>query len=265
MGTLLKVDELGVSLGGRWVLEGVSLRIDSGELVALIGPNGAGKTTLLRVVLGLIPYQRGEVRVLGKSPSKLTPADRALIGYVPQALQFDRTMPLLVSELLWAMLGEVVVPREQTRNGEKPSSRPMGASAAQGRQAWLMQVLEAVDAGHLLNREVRALSGGELQRVVVAAALAQAPRLLLLDEPATGIDAGVRLRFYDLVAEQCVKRGVGALVVSHDLSIVSRYATRVVCIHHHLICTGTPQEVLQLPLMEELYGHPVSVYHHNQH
>jgi zinc transport system ATP-binding protein len=244
MAPLLEIHDLGVSLGGRWVLEGVSLSVDTGELVALIGPNGAGKTTLLRVALGLIPYQRGQVRVLGKPPSKLTPADRALIGYVPQALHFDRTMPLLVSELLRAMLGEV--PRE----GEPK------------RRAWLMRVLQAVDAGHLLDREVRALSGGELQRVVVAAALAQEPRLLLLDEPATGIDVGVRLQFYDLIEEQRVQRGVGALMVSHDLSIVSRYATRVVCIHHRLICTGTPQEVLQMPVMEELYGHPVSVYHH---
>lgn len=253
MAPLLEIHDLGVSLGGRWVLEGVSLSVDAGELVALIGPNGAGKTTLLRVALGLIPYQRGQVRVLGKPPSKLTPVDRALIGYVPQALQFDRTMPLLVSELLQAMLGETVAPREQLHNGELR------------RRAWLMRVLQAVDAGHLLDRQVRALSGGELQRVVVAAALAREPRLLLLDEPATGIDVGVRLQFYDLIEEQRVQRGVGALMVSHDLSIVSRYATRVVCIHHRLICTGTPQEVLQMPIMEELYGHPVSVYHHNQH
>lgn len=239
MANLLEVVELGVALGGRWVLEGVSLSVGEGELVALIGPNGAGKTTLLRVALGLIPYQRGEVRVLGKPPAKLTPADRALIGYVPQALQFDRTMPLLVSELLQAMLGE-----------------------AFSRRAALLHVLQAVDAEHLLNREVRALSGGELQRVVVAAALAREPRLLLLDEPATGIDVGVRLQFYDLIEEQRQQRGIGALVVSHDLSIVSRYATRVVCIHHRLLCTGTPQEVLQMPIMEALYGHPVSVYHH---
>jgi zinc transport system ATP-binding protein len=239
MANLLEVYDLGVSLGGRWALEGVSLSVDEGELVALIGPNGAGKTTLLRVVLGLIPYQRGEVRVLGKPPAKLTPADRKLIGYVPQALQFDRTMPLLVSELLRAILGE-----------------------AFSRRAMLQHVLHAVDAAHLLDREVRVLSGGELQRVVIAAALALEPRLLLLDEPATGIDVGVRLQFYDLIEEQRRQRGVGALIVSHDLSIVSRYATRVVCIHHRLICTGTPQEVLQMPLLEELYGHPVSVYHH---
>jgi len=239
MVNLLEVFELGVSLGGRWVLEGVSLSVSEGEFVALLGPNGAGKTTLLRVALGLIPYQRGEVRVLGKPPAKLTPADRARIGYVPQALQFDRTMPLLVSELLRAMLGEMF-----------------------SRRTALLHVLQAVDAEHLLDREVRALSGGELQRVVVAAALALEPHLLLLDEPATGIDVGVRLQFYDLIEEQRKQRGVGALVVSHDLSIVSRYATRVVCIHHRLLCTGTPQEVLQMPVMEELYGHPISVYHH---
>ncbi|MCS7066391.1 MAG: ATP-binding cassette domain-containing protein, partial [Fimbriimonadales bacterium] len=130
MTNLLEVVELGVWLGGRWVLEGVSLSVSEGELVALIGPNGAGKTTLLRAVLGLLPYQRGEVRVLGKPPAKLTPADRAQIGYVPQALQFDRTMPLLVSELLRAMLGDHF-----------------------SRRAVLQRVLEAVDAQHLLDRE----------------------------------------------------------------------------------------------------------------
>ncbi len=239
MENLLEVSDLSVALGGRWVLERVSLQVAAGELVALIGPNGAGKTTLLRVALGLLPYQRGEVRVLGKPPAQLTPADRALIGYVPQALQFDRTMPLLVSELLQAMLDR--------------------------RVPELTAVLQAVDAEHLLHREVRALSGGELQRVVIAAAIARQPRLLLLDEPATGIDVGVRLRFYDLIEQQRAQRQVGALIVSHDLSIVSRYATRVVCIHHRVLCTGTPQEVLQMPLLDELYGHPVSVYEHQEH
>ncbi|MFN7017973.1 MAG: metal ABC transporter ATP-binding protein [Fimbriimonadales bacterium] len=227
-----------VVLGGRAVLQGVSLTVDAGETVALIGPNGAGKTTLLRVLLGLLPY-RGRVEVLGKPPERLRRADRRQIGYVPQALQFDRTMPLLTRELLWALLGEGAHTRAQRHH-----------------------ILEAVDAAHLLDKPVRTLSGGELQRVVVAAALAQQPKLLLLDEPATGIDVGVRLQFYELIERLRVKQGMGVLIVSHDLSVVSRYATRVVCIHHRLICTGTPEEVLQTPLLEELYGHPVGVYQH---
>jgi zinc transport system ATP-binding protein len=235
---LIDAADVSVVLGGRAVLERVALQVDGGETVALIGPNGAGKTTLLRVLLGLLPYQ-GRVYVLGKPPERLTRADRQQIGYVPQALQFDRSMPLLARELLWAMLGE----------------RFHNRAAMQG-------VLAAVDAAHLLDKPIRTLSGGELQRVVIAAALAQQPKLLLLDEPATGIDVGVRVQFYELIERLRAEQGMGILIVSHDLSVVSRYATRVVCIHHRLICTGAPDEVLQMPLLEALYGHPVGVYTH---
>ncbi|MCS7301326.1 MAG: metal ABC transporter ATP-binding protein [Fimbriimonadales bacterium] len=236
---LVLVADLEVLLGGRAVLQGVSLTLEAGETVALIGPNGAGKTTLLRALLGLLPY-RGRIEVLGKPPAQLTRADRQQIGYVPQALQFDRTMPLLTRELLWAMLGE----RAQ-------------------KQAQLTAILQTVDATHLLDKPVRALSGGELQRVVIAAALALQPKLLLLDEPATGIDVGVRLQFYELIERLRREQRMGILMVSHDLSVVSRYATRVVCIHHRLICTGAPDEILQMPILEALYGHPVGVYHHH--
>jgi len=235
---LIDAADVSVVLGGRAVLEGVSLEVQSGETVALIGPNGAGKTTLLRVLLGLLPYQ-GRVQVLGKSPERLTRADRQQIGYVPQALQFDRSMPLLARELLWAMLGE----RFHNRTA-------------------MQSVLAAVDAAHLLDKPIRTLSGGELQRIIIAAALAQQPKLLLLDEPATGIDVGVRVQFYELIERLRAEQGMGILIVSHDLSVVSRYATRVVCIHHRLICTGAPDEVLQMPVLEELYGHRVGVYTH---
>lgn len=235
---LITASDVEVVLGGRAILQGVSLELESGETVALIGPNGAGKTTLLRVLLGLLPYQ-GRVEVLGKPPERLTRAERQQIGYVPQALQFDRATPLLTRELLWALLGE----RAQTR-------------------AQLHTILDAVDATHLLDKPVRTLSGGELQRVVIAAALAQQPKLLLLDEPATGIDVGVRLQFYELIERLRTEQAMGVLIVSHDLSVVSRYATRVVCIHHRLICTGSPEEILQMPILEELYGHPVGVYQH---
>ncbi|MDT7961333.1 MAG: metal ABC transporter ATP-binding protein [Armatimonadota bacterium] len=235
---LIDATDVSVVLGGRAVLESVSLTVHAGETVALIGPNGAGKTTLLRVLLGLLPYQ-GRVQVLGKPPERLTRADRQQIGYVPQALQFDCSMPLLTRELLWAMLGEQFHDR----------------AAMEG-------VLAAVDAMHLLDKPIRTLSGGELQRIIIAAALAQQPKLLLLDEPATGIDVGVRVQFYTLIERLRAEQGMGVLMVSHDLSVVSRYATRVVCIHHRLICTGAPDEVMQMPVLEELYGHPVGVYTH---
>lgn len=237
---LLVTKNVSLRLDGRTILESVSLEVEAGELVALIGPNGAGKTTLLRVVLGILPYQQGEVRIFGKTPAQLTPADRAQIGYVPQALSFDRSQPMLVSELLSAMAS----PNARSRES-------------------LLDSLRAVDSEHLLNESLRFLSGGELQRVIIAAALARQPRLLLLDEPGTGIDAGTRLQLYDLIEQLRVEQGIGALMISHDLSIVSRYATRVACIHHRLLFTGTPEEVLSMKVMEELYGHPVSVYHHH--
>ncbi|GIV09963.1 MAG: zinc import ATP-binding protein ZnuC [Fimbriimonadales bacterium] len=238
MSSLIVASDVNVSLGGRAILTGVSLELSAGETIALIGPNGAGKTTLLRVLLGLLPY-RGRVQILGKPPEQLSRAERQQIGYVPQALQFDRATPLLTRELLWALLGERAQKPEQLQN-----------------------ILQAVDAIHLLDKPVRTLSGGELQRVVIAAALALQPKLLLLDEPATGIDVGVRVQFYELIEQLRTEQAMGILIVSHDLSVVSRYATRVVCIHHRLICTGTPEEILQMPILEELYGHPVGVYQH---
>jgi zinc transport system ATP-binding protein len=237
---LLSLWDVSLQLDGRSILEAVTLEVRPGELVALIGPNGAGKTTLLRVALGVLPYQKGEVRVFGKSPAQLTPADRARIGYVPQALSFDRSQPMLVSELLAAMA--------------PPSAR--------NRQSLLVS-LRAVDSEHLLNQSLRFLSGGELQRVIIAAALAHQPKLLLLDEPGTGIDAGTRLQFYDLIEQLRQTQDIGALMISHDLSVVSRYATRVACIHHRLLYTGSPEEVLSMPVLEQLYGHPVAVYHHS--
>ncbi|MER3558342.1 MAG: zinc ABC transporter ATP-binding protein [Armatimonadota bacterium] len=241
MNPLIEVAELWVQLDGLPILEGLQLRLMPEETVALIGPNGAGKTTLLRVLLGLLPYRSGSVRILGKAPHQLTRTERTQIGYVPQALQFERSMPLLVSELLHAMLGDAFRKRAQ-----------------------LTAVLHAVDAVHLSDKPVRTLSGGEMQRVVIAAVLAQEPRLLLLDEPATGIDVGTRLHFYELVEHLRTTRQMGTLIVSHDLSIVSRYATRVVCIHHRLICEGSPAEVLQMPVLDQLYGHPIGVYHHHE-
>lgn len=240
MDLLLFIKGLGVRLDGRQILEAVTLEVRAGELVALIGPNGAGKTTLLRVVLGILPYQEGDVRVFGKTPVQLTPADRAHIGYVPQTLSFDRTQPMLVSELL-----SVFAP---------PNARSRDS---------LLSSLRVVDSEHLIDESLRFLSGGELQRVIIAAALARQPRLLLLDEPGTGIDVGTRLQFYELIEQLRSEQGIGALMISHDLSIVSRYATRVACIHHRLLFSGTPDEVLNMKIMEELYGHPVAVYHHH--
>jgi zinc transport system ATP-binding protein len=235
---LIDAADVSVVLGGRAVLEGVSLEVQSGETVALIGPNGAGKTTLLRVLLGLLPYQ-GRVQVLGKSPERLTRADRQQIGYVPPSVAVRPHDAPAHARVAVGDAGRAV-----------PQSRGDGGRAGGGgRRAPAGQAHP-----HALRR--RAAAHHYRRRACPAAETPAAGRTR------HGIDVGVRVQFYALIERLRAEQGMGILIVSHDLSVVSRYATRVVCIHHRLICTGAPDEVLQMPVLEELYGHPVGVYTH---
>jgi ABC-type Mn2+/Zn2+ transport system ATPase subunit len=235
---VLEVEGLTVQLGGQTILEDVSLSIDSGEIVATIGPNGAGKTTLLKAVLGLIPG-RGNVLLFGKPLSALGP-ERAKIGYVPQRHDLDRAIPVTVEEYVGINTPSKYFSRES-----------------------LSQVMREVDAERLLPRRIGQLSGGELQRVMLAMNLLHDPGLLFLDEPATGIDREGERLFYDVLENSRRKRGMAVLMVSHDFSVVYRYASRVLCINRRLICQGAPREVLNEETLERLYGHAAAVYEHH--
>jgi zinc transport system ATP-binding protein len=236
---ILKVENLTVAYGRSVIVEDVSLTLEQGEMVALIGPNGAGKTTLLRAVLGLTPIRSGTVLLFGKPMSKLK-EERAWIGYVPQRLELDRTIPITVQEFMQINTPPRFLSRESVQSA-----------------------LTEVDGERLLNRQVGELSGGELQRMLIAANLIHEPRLMFLDEPATGIDQEGEQRFYDVLERLRETRKMAVLMVSHDISVVYSYASRVLCINRRLMCQGPPREILNEQTLEQLYGHAASIYHHH--
>jgi zinc transport system ATP-binding protein len=231
---LLSARGVGITRDGRAILDGVDLDVRAAEIVTLIGPNGAGKTTLVRVLLGLAEPDRGEVR---RKPA-------LAIGYAPQRFDLDFAIPLTVNRFL--ALG-----------------RAYGAEHTKA-------VLEEVGASRVGDRQLTELSGGELQRVVLARALLRNPELLVLDEPVRGVDYLGEAELYTLIGRLRSQRGLGILLVSHDLHVVMAQSDRVVCLNRHVCCSGVPQAVAQHPEYVRLFGasaaRAFAVYsHHHDH
>ena len=215
---LISARALAVARSGRTILSDVDLDIAAGEIVTIIGPNGAGKTTLVRALLGLERLDEGEVQ-----------RRRGLtIGYVPQRFDIDRTLPMTVARFL--ALGE-------------------GARASR-----IAAVLEEVGASRVANQQLGELSGGELQRVLLARALLNDPDLLVLDEPVRGVDYVGEAELYTLIGKLRDARGLGVLLISHDLHIVMGKSDRVICLNRHVCCSGVPETVAQHPEYVRLFG-----------
>lgn len=239
VGPLAEVSGLEVSLGGRVILHDVSLALAPGEIVTVIGPNGAGKTTLLKVLLGLRTATRGRVFV----------RPGLTIGYMPQRIQIDEILPLTVRRFL-------------------------GLAGRFGR-ARIVAALEEVGAAVLIDQPVQGISGGEMQRVLLARALLREPDLLVLDEPAQGVDVSGQAELYRLIARLRDRHGCAVLMVSHDLHLVMEAADSVVCLNQHVCCTGHPEAVSRHPEYLKLFGSEeargLAVYthehdhHHNLH
>lgn len=215
---LVEARGVGATKGGKAVLEHVDLAVREGEIVTLIGPNGAGKTTLARLILGLEPPGTG----------RIVRAQGLTIGYVPQRFAFDRAIPLTVRRFL-----------------------TLGVPAEPGA---VLQALEEVGAGGLVERQIAALSGGEFQRVALARALVRSPRLLVLDEPVQGVDFQGEGQLYMLIGTIRDRRRCGVLLISHDLHVVMGASDRVVCLNHHVCCQGMPQAVAGHPEYLRLFG-----------
>ena len=238
---------LNVRLGGRPILRQVSLEIGRGELVALIGPNGAGKTTLLRAVLGLIPVESGTIRVLGEADRR-----RALprIGYVPQRLALDVGLAMSVREFLAL---------------RRPSTRNWFWRRRAALDAQLPAVAEELGIRPLLDKSVSTLSGGQLQRVLIAFSLLDQPELLFLDEPTEGVDAPGERTFYEIISDVHRAHRLTVVLVSHDLSMVHRHATWVVALNGRVCCEGAPDDIIREDALREAYGLHVTSYHHHHH
>ena len=231
--TLLAAHDISVLKAGRTLLDRVSLRLDAGEIVTLIGPNGAGKTTLVRVLLGLERPTSGHIH---RTPG-------LNIGYVPQRFDLEPAIPLTVGRFV--TLGE---------------KAPDDAIA---------KTLDEVGATHIRDRQLVNLSGGELQRVVLARALLRNPGLLILDEPSRGVDHLGEADLYALISRLRSERGFGVLLVSHDLHIVMANADRVICLNGHVCCSGHPETVAQHPEYTRLFGPAAAAFgvytHHHDH
>jgi zinc transport system ATP-binding protein len=242
---VIEARDVRVQLGGLEVLRGVDLKVPAGELVALIGPNGSGKTTLLRALLGLQKIAAGEIKLFGTSNLR-TVLPR--VGYVPQKLNLERSFILSVREFLALRLGK-------TRNWFWQSRHKT--------DSLISETFAEIGVEALLDRPVAQLSGGQLQRVMIAFSLLGKPELLLLDEPTAGVDTPGELSFYDLIAEIQRKHRLTVILVSHDLSMVYRHASWVYALNGVICCEGSPEHVMNAESLKQAYGIHVSPYHHD--
>jgi zinc transport system ATP-binding protein len=232
MGNAVVFDRVTVRLSGVSILEEVSASAPRGGCTAVVGPNGAGKSTLLLALLGHVPFA-GSIDIV---PTEKNSASR--IGYVPQRLQFDRGMPMTVGDFL--VMG---LQRRPLWLGTRRSSRQRAC-----------ELLAAVHADSLAQRMLGVLSGGELQRVLLALALAQDPDLLVLDEPAGGVDVQGGQLFCELLERLRRERGFTQLMVSHDLGTVTHHATHVIMLNHRVVAVGPPREVLTPANLGAVFG-----------
>jgi zinc transport system ATP-binding protein len=230
---LLSLSHVHVRLEGLSILENVDMTLHAGEMVTLVGPNGSGKTTLLKVALGLVPPTTGQV----------TRAQNLRIGYMPQKLFLEKSLPMDVLSFL-------------TLTAKKDEA---------------LQALCDVAASSLMKRSLHVLSGGELQRVLLAKALLKNPNLLVLDEPLQGVDPTGQEALYQLLQSIKEQKKCALLLVSHDLYFVHRASDRVICLNHHVCCSGRPEDVRHDPKYRALFGYDLPevlapyAHHHDHH
>jgi len=237
---LLRLDGVGVRLGGRQILRDVSFTIPSGQFTGLIGPNGAGKTTLMRVILGLQPVTSGSV-LLDGAPR---PARDSSIGYVPQKLVIEPDMPLRVRDV-------VSLGIDGNKFGIRLPSR--------ARRELVSDMLTAVGAQRYASARVGELSGGEQQRVMIAHALISRPRLLLLDEPLANLDISSEQGIVSVLARLARAEGIGVLLSAHDMNPMMPVMDRIVYVAGGRVAVGRTDEVVQPEVLSRLYGQHVDV------
>ncbi len=244
-GNLITIRDLRVELGGVPILRGVDADLARGQITALIGLNGSGKTTLLRAVVKEVPYTGRITFHCGHDHSRPSPEH---VGYVPQQLRLEANLPLTVLDLFGLSL----------------QRWPHFLGITSRVRARARQLLHNVGMEHRLDHPFDTLSGGERQRVLLALALEPHPELLLLDEPAAGIDFQAEQDFYNLIGELNRQLGATVLLVSHDVSMVSRFVHQVLCLKDGRIkCRGRPQDILTPEVLAETFGPGKLVYAHD--
>ncbi len=219
----LRVDDLGYSIGQNTILDKVNLKVACGELLAIVGPNGAGKTTLLKAILGELSYS-GSV----KSTINNLQNEKYRIGFVPQKLNIDLDIPITVMDFLLISI----------------SNFPLGFGVNALRKKQIIKALEQVAALHLIDRKIGQLSGGELQRVLLSAAITPLPDLLLLDEPVSGVDPDGLALFYKIVNGLRKDHHISIIIVTHDIAGIAAHADNMLLLNKTVVAHGKPEEVL---------------------
>jgi len=233
MEPILEVKDLSVRFGNFTALDRVSFTIDKQEIIAVIGPNGSGKTTLLKAILGLIPYD-GEIKIFGKKVAQVLPQ----LGYVPQRFAFEKNFPLTVEEFVHLTC-------------RKPDKLPFGGA------------LHAAGMAELNDKLIGELSGGQLQRVLIAHAMLHQPRILFLDEATSGIDIEGLADFYSTIQRLNREHGVAILMVSHEISMIYKFSDRIICLNRDLISHGETKSALTRDVLKKLYGDNVDLKVHS--
>ena len=229
-----KIENFSVTLGNNQILKDVNLHIHCGELTSIIGPNGAGKSTLLKALLGEIKH-KGNLNFIGQNNNKFI---EPIIGYVPQYLTFDKNSPISVLDLFVCCKTSIpawLKPKKKIREE-------------------VLESLNRVKIPHLIDRRLGALSGGELQRVLLALALDPIPNILLLDEPVSGVDQNGLELFYEILMDIKNKYDLSIILVSHDLDLVYKYSDRVALVNGTIVCSGTPNQVFNNPATKRRFG-----------
>ena len=214
---LVKLENAGVYRSSKWLVRGISLEINQGQIVTLIGPNGSGKTTTAKIILNILNTDEG--LVTGKARK---------MAYVPQKINIDWTMPLRVIDFM-----KITNSLNNTQINESLS-------------------MTGVDK--LLYNQIHSLSGGEFQRVLIARAIAKKPDLLVLDEPVQGVDFNGEIALYNLIKEISVNLNCGILLISHDMHFVMSTTDHVICLNGHICCSGSPSNVVKNPEYIKLFG-----------
>ena len=239
MSAVISFDQVSYAYGHSNVLEDITLEIEEEEFFGVIGPNAAGKSTLLKLMLGMLKPDSGEISVLGKSPKQASQN----IGYVPQFPSFPRNFPIKVMDVvLLGCMGK---------------SKKMGGFSKRDRDIAL-ESLRVVEIAELVNTPIQDLSGGQVQRMLIARALASQPEILILDEPTANIDVQAEENIFSLLKKY--NEHMTIIVVSHDIAFISGYVNRVGCLNTTLLCHET--EAISGKTIEELYGAPVKMIHH---
>lgn len=237
---VIDIRNLSVSYGNILALQDINMQVARGDFVGIIGPNGGGKSTLLKSILGLVTPVKGSIAVLGKSPVE----SRSQLGYVPQATAINREFPISVREAV--LMGRMV-----SQNGFMHRYQPEDHDITQ-------HYLQCLEISNLADRQIGQLSGGQLQRVLIARALVVQPQILLLDEPTASLDAHSSSQIYELL--QGLNQQVTILVVTHDSLAVSSYLKTIACINRTLYYHGGPE--LSNELVMQIYGCPVELIAH---